>query len=75
MQEDDRELIPEDEMQDAYHALSDCIGQMDYDAVEMILGELEAYRLPEQDAEKIGKLRELLKRFDWDGMEALIIQE
>ena len=68
----DKELIPADEMQGAYAALADVIPQMDYDSVEMILGELQAYRLPPEDDEKIKELAKLLRGLDWDGMEALI---
>ena len=67
-----KELIPEDELKDAYEALSDVIPQMDYDSVEMILDQLSEFRLPEEDREKINKISQLLKEFDWDGMEELI---
>ena len=45
---------------------------MDYDAVEMILNDLKAFKLPEADAEIMKKLGTLLKTFDWDQMEELI---
>ena len=51
---------------------SDVIPQMDYDSVEMILQELQQYRLPTEDEEKIKELAKLLRALDWDGMEALI---
>ncbi len=68
----DKEMIPEDELQGAYAALSDVIPQMDYDSVEMILQELQQYRLPAEDEEKLKELAKLLRALDWDGMEALI---
>ncbi|MCR4780291.1 MAG: response regulator [Ruminiclostridium sp.] len=69
------EPIPEDELRDAYSALSEVIPQMDYDSVEMIIGQLKEYRLPEKDAEKISALEGALRRFDWDAMEALMNEE
>ncbi len=68
---DDKELISEEELRDAYDALYDVIPQMDYDAVEMIINQLNKYRLPDEDADKINELTRMLKSFDWDGMEAL----
>ncbi len=70
--DDDREPIPEDELADAYSALKEFIPMMDYDAVEMIVGQLKNYRLPENDAAKLIELERMLKTFDWDGMEELI---
>ena len=69
---EDKEPIGDDELKDAYEALGEVIPQMDYDSVEMILEQLNEYRLPDADAVKIAKLSKMLKSFDWDGMEDLI---
>ena len=50
------------------------IPQMDYDAVEMILGQLKEYKLPKEDKDKMTELSKMLKVFDWEGMEALVNQ-
>ena len=70
--EDGREPIPEEELQGAYEALKEVIPQMDYDSVEMILGQLAEYRLPEKDEKKAAELGRLLKLLDWDGMEKVL---
>ncbi|MCR5098937.1 MAG: response regulator [Lachnospiraceae bacterium] len=67
-----KEMIPEEELKEAYTALAEVIPQMDYDSVEMILDQLREYAIPEQDDKKIKELNRMLKVFDWDGMEALI---
>ena len=67
-----KDMIPEDELKDAYGALADLIPQMDYDSVEMILESISKYSLPDKDAEFFKELGRLFKLFDWDGMEALI---
>ena len=67
-----KEPIAEEELSEAYEALSEMISQMDYDAVEQILDELKAYALPPEDDKKIKELGKLLKRFDWDGMEGIL---
>ncbi|MBR6160223.1 MAG: response regulator, partial [Lachnospiraceae bacterium] len=71
-EKDDRDPIPGDELEGAYEALAEVIPQMDYDSVEMIVEQVMAYRLPEQDAKKFGELSVMLKKLDWDGMEKLI---
>ncbi len=68
----DKEMIPEDELEGAYEALREVIPQMDYDSVEMIVKEVTAYRLPDEDAEKFSELEKMMKKLDWDGMEQLI---
>ncbi len=68
----DKELIPEGEMKEAYEALFEVIPAMDYDAVNMVLEQLDEYKLPDSDAENISKIRELLKVFDWTGLDELV---
>ena len=45
---------------------------MDYDAVEMIIDQLEEYALPAEDGRMVKELKQMLKSFDWDGMEAVV---
>ncbi len=71
--DDDLEDIPEDVLKDAYHALKEIIPQMDYDSVDMIIGELKGYKLPDKDKEKFDQLALLLKQYDWEKMEQLIL--
>ncbi len=68
----DKEMIPEDELEGAYEALTEVIPQMDYDSVEMILSQVSEYKLPDEDAAKFKELGALLKKLDWDAMEKLI---
>ena len=70
--DDGKEPIPEEDLMEAYQALKDCIPQMDYDTVEMILKQLTEFKLPEEDKKNISRFSEMLKTYDWDGMEELI---
>lgn len=72
---DDRPAIPEDELNDAYNTLKEYIPQMDYDSVELIIKDLDKYKLPEKDREKIDRLSKLLRSFDWDEMEKMAEDE
>ncbi len=74
-QEGDKEMIPDDVLKDANEALKDVISQMDYDAVEMILKDLDEYKLPDEDAKRIDALRKCLKNVDWEGMEELFDEQ
>ena len=67
-----KEPISDDELSSAYEALAEVVPQMDYDAVEMILDQLSAYKLPDEDAAKMKELSRLLKSLDWDGIEKLL---
>ncbi len=69
---DDKPPISEEELQDAYSALKEVIPEMDYDSVEIILGQLSKFKLPEEDTKTMKELGAMLKGFDWDGMEELI---
>ena len=68
----DKKTISDEELKDAYKALAEEIGQMDYDAVEMILDELKDYALPGEDAQRVKELAGMLRVLDWSGMESLL---
>ena len=70
--DDDRIPISETDLTNAYEAIKEFVPQMDYDAVEMELGELKEYRLPPEDDKKIKEIGRLLKNIDWDGIEELL---
>ncbi len=69
---DNKPVIGDEEIKEAYEALKELIGQMDYDGVEMVIDQLDDYTLPKEDADRIDKFRKMLKVFDWDNMEELI---
>ena len=64
--------IDKGELEDAYEALKELVAQMDYDGAMMVLEQVKEYRLPAEDDEKIAKLTQALKLFDWDSMEDLL---
>ena len=64
----EKEAIPEEELKEAWAALSDEISQMDYDASEMILKQLNEYALPADAENMVKELTKMLKVLDWDGM-------
>ena len=63
--------IDPDQLAEILHALEEFIPQMDYDAIEMALEELEPYTLPEPEASIIQEVRKHLRVFDWDALEKI----
>ena len=67
-----KELIPDEELQDALKALAETVPAMDYDAVEMILAEVNKYRLPENARDVFAQIDKHLKNMEWDELSRLI---
>ena len=68
----EKEMIPESELKDAYEALRELVPQMDYDSVEMVIGNLKEYRLPDKDAKIVADLEKMLRTLDWDSMAQML---
>ena len=69
---DDRAEMDPAELKEAYAVIREFIPQMDYDAVEMMIGQLKEYKLPPEEEEKVAELEKKLKVLDWEGMEGLM---
>ncbi len=65
---DDAEKIPADPamLNDAYSSIYELGSMMDYDSIEMILGQLDQYSFDEADAKRIAKIKEGLEELNWD---------
>ena len=68
----DKDPIPEEELSGAYEALKELVQQMDYDGAEMVINDVMAYKLEEEDLAKFKELQKYLKLFDWDKLEELL---
>ena len=60
------------DLSEAFAALKEFIPQMDYDAMEMVLEDLDNYKLSEESSKIIAELKKLMKKLDWEKMEELI---
>jgi HPt (histidine-containing phosphotransfer) domain-containing protein len=69
----DKPVISAGELANAFKAIAEFAPQMDYEAVEMVLSELNEYSMPADDEKKVKYLEKLLRNFDWDGIEALVV--
>ena len=68
----EKEIITEEEYKEAITALKEIIPQMDYDAAEMVIDQLESYLLDEEREALCKSLRKCLTNVDWEGMEVLL---
>lgn len=71
--DNEKPAISASDLENAYKAIAEFVPQMDYDAVEMVIAELKEYRLPPMDLEKVKKIEKLLRNFDWDKIQALVV--
>ena len=71
-QREDKKVISEDELGEAFAALREIVPTLDVDAVEMILEELDHYQLPEEAQQEVDEINRLLRQFDWDHLEELL---
>ena len=62
------------ELADAYSALREVCPDMDYEAVEMILEELNTYKLPEEDQKLIQAFQKHFHKLEWDEMQRLLME-
>ena len=65
-------LISPDMLAEAYEMLGGYAMRMDYDNMESIMSDLEAYDYPEAEKEKYDKLKELWLKMDFKGIAALL---
>ena len=65
--------ITKEELADAYAALREVCPTMDYSAVEMILEELSAYQLPDEDQKTITEFKKHFHRLEWEEMQRTLM--
>ena len=66
--EDDSGLPPVDPetLEEAYAAIMEFAGQMDYDSVEMVLDSMKEYKLESEDERRMSEIKAALKQLDWE---------
>lgn len=65
-QEDDdtKELIPDDELADAFEALLEFAAANDFDSADFIMESLASYRIPDGEKERYDRVRRAVRRMD-----------
>ena len=58
--------ISDDMLKDAYNTLSQFAAMMDYEDAVFVLNELQQYRVPEEEKERLERIHEAVERLDWE---------
>ena len=70
--DDERPLADKTLIESVYDTIREACDSMDTDAIDETFSELSAYRIPEDEAEKINRLKECFDNFDYDGMLSIL---
>ncbi|MCR5098633.1 MAG: response regulator [Lachnospiraceae bacterium] len=68
MTECQRDEVQQKRIEDAYATLKDYADTEDTDLIELILGAMEHYDMPREDADRFGRIRQYLLNFDFDAI-------
>ena len=69
---DSRPLITDSDLADAFAVMSDCASVFDAEGLADVLDELDAWRLPDEAAGKVGIIRKALRKPDWDAVSSAL---
>jgi len=67
-----KEELPEEEVIDALAAIKELVPRMDYESIEMIMNQVDEFKVADKYAGLFKDLRKALKTFNWDKMEELL---
>ena len=73
--EPDKPVISEVLLKDTYNSLKVVINREDMESLELIVVQLDEYRLKDEDRARIDKLSDLMEKSDWAGMRQLADNE
>ena len=70
-EDDDREEIDPDELQELYEAVAEFAEGYDLDSIDRLLRQAKDYKIPEAERERFAKLEACARESDWDGIKEL----
>ncbi len=70
--DDDRPLITEQELSEAYRTLSEFCESFDFDSVVHVVQSLERYRIPEDEATRVDAIIKAVDNFDYEMIPGII---
>ena len=65
-------LISENELSEAYQSIREFAENMDADSAEYALSYLDGFRIPEGEQERVERLRDAVRNFDWDRVNEIL---
>ena len=68
--DENKPLISDDELAEAYETLKEIAANFDYDSLNFVLQSLEEYRLPDSEKEKFNQIKMAAEKLDWEKISA-----
>ncbi len=69
---DDKPLIPDDQLSEAYTAIKEFVEAVDYDSAAYVIESLGEFRMPDPEKERYKKLKCAAENFDWDDLTEIL---
>ena len=64
--------LSEEELAEAWQALSEVVVSFDYDSLNYMLAELSSYRLPREEAGRLKEIKEAARLPDWEKLKEIL---
>ncbi|MCR4746556.1 MAG: response regulator [Lachnospiraceae bacterium] len=64
--DDDKELIEAEMLEEAYGAIKESVSAMDFDSADAVIKKLEEYKIPESEAEKYQQVKAYIRNVNYD---------
>ena len=72
MQEDHKDGVDRKRIDDAYATLKDYAATEDYDLIELVIGAMERYEMPEEDEDRFRRMKSYLLEFNFDEIKKVL---
>ncbi|MCR5452509.1 MAG: hypothetical protein K6F00_07785 [Lachnospiraceae bacterium] len=66
--DEDKPMIPDEVLVDAFNSIREFAENMDFDLTKMVIDSLEEYSLKDADKDKLNKINNYLLELDWDSI-------
>ena len=71
-EDEDKQPIDKNELDEAFEAMKDFAKAFDYDSMMFVLQSLEEYRLPENESKLYKQIKESVNKLDWKAVDELL---
>ena len=74
-EDDDKPLIDDAELAEAFGAMRDIAASFDYDSLMFVFQSLDEYKLPESEVKRYKQIKEAASKLDWETINHLLNEE
>ncbi len=65
-------IMGEEQLKEALESIKELVLNYDYDSIKYIMETLKGYRIPEQYADRISRLKDYIRKADWDNIQKIL---